>query len=181
MVEIWKDIKGFENMYAVSNLGRVKSKARKVWNHNNYWIRPERILKAQVSDRGYLRIRLGHNKTKCTRRIHRLVAEAFIPNPDNLPEVNHKNEDKTKNGASNLEWCTSHDNKVYGTRRERVARKVSDPSIPRKNNTSGRKGVSKNSRGKWVAHFNRKYLGTFKTFDEAVKVREKAEKEAYNF
>lgn len=113
-------------------------------------------------------------------RVHRLVAKTFIPNPDNLPEVNHKDEDKTNNSTDNLEWCTSHDNKVYGSRREKVARKVSDPNIQRKNNTSGRKGVSQ-KRNTWVAYFNRKYLGTFKTFADAVKVREKAEKEAYNF
>ena len=138
-------------------------------------------LKTYVKTYGYLYVVLSKNNKKHYLRLHRVIAETFIPNPDNLPEVNHKDEDKTNNRADNLEWCTPHDNKMYGTRRERVARKVSDPSIQRRNNTSGRKGVYKTRWNTWKAYFNRKYLGTFKTFDEAVKVREKAEKEAYNF
>ncbi len=140
-----------------------------------------RKLKQYPKTHGYLYVTLFRDGKRYYPRVHRLVAEAFIPNPDNLPEVNHKDEDKTNNFASNLEWCTSHDNKVYGSRREKVARKVSDPNIPRKNNTSGRKGVYKTPRNTWKVYFNRKYLGTFKTFEAAVAAREKAEKEAYNF
>lgn len=140
-----------------------------------------RELKQYPKTHGYLYVTLFRDGKRYYLRVHRLVAEAFIPNPDNLPEVNHKDENKTNNFASNLEWCTSHDNKVYGSRREKVARKVSDPNIRRRNNTSGRKGVYKTKWNTWKVYFNRKHLGTFKTFDEAVKVREKAEREAYNF
>lgn len=140
-----------------------------------------RELKQYPKTYGYLYVALSRNCKKDYVRVHRLVAETFIPNPDNLPEVNHKDEDKTNNRVDNLEWCTSRNNRMYGTRRERVARKVSDPSIPRKNNTSGRKGVTKNPYGNWIAYFNKKHLGTFKSFNEAVQAREKAEKEAYNF
>lgn len=127
-----------------------------------------RELKQYPKTHGYLYVALSKNGKKDYLRVHRLVAEAFIPNLDNLPEVNHKDEDKTNNRVNNLEWCTPHDNKVYGSRREKVARKVSDPNIRRRNNTSGRKGVSKNRYGNWIAYFNRKHLGTFKTFDEAI-------------
>ena len=140
-----------------------------------------RRLKQYPKTHGYLYVALFRNGKRYYRRVHRLVAEAFIPNPDNLPEVNHKDEDKTNNLASNLEWCTAHDNKVHGSRRARVARKVSDPSISRKNNTSGRKGVYKSPWNTWKAYFNGKYLGTFKTFEEAVSAREKAETEAYHY
>lgn len=140
-----------------------------------------RELKQYSKTNDYLYVALSKKGVKYYFRVHRLVAEAFIPNPDGLPEVNHKDEDKTNNRVDNLEWCTSHDNKVYGSRREKVARKVSDPNIQRKNNTSGRKGVFKTKWNTWQAVFNKTYLGTYKTFDEAVKAREQAEKEAYNF
>ena len=110
MVEIWKDVAGFENMYAVSNFGRVKSKSRKVWNHTGYWVRPEKILKPQISDRGYLKVRIGMNETKCTRRVHRLVAEAFIPKPNDTYEVNHIDGNKLNNRVDNLEWVSKSDN-----------------------------------------------------------------------
>lgn len=128
---------------------------------------------------GYLYVTLYHNGKRYYLRVHRLIAGAFIDNPTNLPEVNHKDENKINNRADNLEWCTSHDNKMYGTRRERIAYKVSDPNRPRKNNTSGRKGVFKTPYNTWQACLNRTYLGTYKTFDEAVKAREMAEKEMY--
>ena len=138
-------------------------------------------IKQYPKTHGYLYVTLRKNNKRYYLRVHRLVADTFIPNPDNLPEVNHKDENKTNNRVDNLEWCTSSDNKIYGSRLYRVGRKVSDPNIPRKNNTSGRKGVCKTKWNTWVVFFNRQYLGTFKTFDEAAKVREKAEKEAYNF
>lgn len=168
---MWRsEIKDFPNYY-VDRSGAVFSR------------KGDRLrqLKQYPKTHGYLYVTLFRNGKRHYLRVHRLVAEAFIPNPDNLPEVNHKDEDKTNNFAYNLEWCTSHDNKVYGSRRERVARKVSDPNIPRKNNTSGRKGVYKTRWNTWATYFNRKYLGTFKTFEEAVAVREKAEKEFYGF
>ena len=165
-----KEIKNYPGYY-VDDSGKVYSK--------KYGYLKE--LKQYPKTHSYLYVALSENGKKHYLRVHRLVAETFIPNPLNLLEVNHKDENKLNNHVSNLEWCTSHYNKVYGDRREKVARKVSDPNIQRKNNSSGRKGVCKNPYGKWIAYFNRKYLGTFETFDDAVRVREKAEKEAYNF
>lgn len=140
-----------------------------------------RELKLYPKTHGYLYVALSKNGKQDYLRVHRVIAKTFIENPNNLPEVHHKDENKTNNSASNLEWCSSRHNKIYASRRERVARKVSDPNIQRRNNTSGRKGVTKTRWNTWVAYFNRKYLGTFKTFEEAVKAREKAEKAAYNY
>ena len=93
--EIWKPIKGYEDYYEVSNLGRVKS------------LRNNLIMKLVPSGKkGYLGINLRVNGTSKSFRINRLVAETFIPNPNNLPEVNHKDYDKTNNCVDNLEWCT---------------------------------------------------------------------------
>lgn len=165
-----KDIEGYPG-YKASSDGKIISYKRG----------KSKELKTYVKTHGYLYVALSKDGKKHYLRLHRVIANTFIPNPEGLPEVNHKDEDKTNNRVNNLEWCTSHDNKIYGTRRDRIARKVSDPTIRRRNNTSGRKGVTKTPYNTWVVYFNRKYLGTFKTFDEAVKVREQAEKEAYIF
>ena len=90
--EEWRDIKDFESLYQVSNYGRVKN--------NNY-----HIMRFGYNKKGYLQVCLVKNGKKYTKRIHRLVAIAFIPNPDNLPQVNHKDENKNNNCVSNLEWC----------------------------------------------------------------------------
>lgn len=108
MTEIWKAI---DDRYSVSNLGRVKS------NYAN----KERILKPFANKDGYLIVDIRHPNFRKSMQIHRLVAMAFIPNPDNLPEVNHKDEDKTNNCIDNLEWCTTKYNCNYGTRNERKA------------------------------------------------------------
>lgn len=125
MKEIWRDIKDYEGLYQVSNLGRIKSLEK--WVKLNRYIKhyPEQIMKQQMGTNGYLMIVLSKNKKKHPRMTHRLVAEAFIPNPHNLSQVNHKDEDKTNNRADNLEWCDRKYNCQYGTRNRRVGDKQS--------------------------------------------------------
>ena len=117
MKEIWKDIKGYEGLYQVSSFGRVKR------------VTTGRILKGSNDSIGYLLVILYKNNIGSTKKIHRLVAEAFIPNPDNKPQVNHIDEDKTNNIVSNLEWMTAKENSNHGTRNGRVSRSKSIPII----------------------------------------------------
>lgn len=110
--ESWRPIIGYEGSYEISNLGRVKSlkdnhlKVRKI----------PIILKPSTLSKGYLGVTLGGK----THKIHRLVAKVFIPNPYNLPEVNHRDENKSNNCSLNLEWCSTQYNLSYGTARERI-------------------------------------------------------------
>ena len=113
--EIWKPVVGFEGFYEVSNYGRVKSLQRLRRNRYGVFIVEEKILKQLTLTKGYLGVRLYKNNKGKTFKVHRLVAEAFIPNPDNLACVNHKDEIKTNNMVDNLEWCTSKYNTNYGT------------------------------------------------------------------
>jgi len=115
--EIWKDIEGFDNLYQISNCGRVRSLDRIA--HNGQRIKGK-ILKTNLNKCGYYTVNLYKNKKMKTCTIHRLVANSFIPNPDNLPCVNHKNEDKKNNYDFNLEWCTVKYNNIYGTRIQKV-------------------------------------------------------------
>ena len=117
MTEIWRDIKDYEGLYQVSNLGRVKS-----LNYNHTGV--ERILSAGKHIDGYPQVNLykGGKVKMCL--VHHLVARAFIPNPYGLTEVNHKDEDKTNNVETNLEWCDHKYNINYGTRNERISKPV---------------------------------------------------------
>lgn len=108
--EIWKDIPNFESEYKVSNLGKIKS-----LKYNK-----EKILKAADNGHGYMFVNLCKQNITSNCYIHRLVAETFIPNPNNLPEVNHKDEDKTNNCVDNLEWCNSKYNSNYGNRNKKM-------------------------------------------------------------
>ena len=122
MEEIWKDIKGYEGLYQVSNLGRVKSLKRIVFTkYGKRLTIYEKILKAKVHKFGYLEVNLNSNGIAKTLKVHRIVAEAFLPNLNNYPEINHKDENKQNNHIINLEWCTSSYNANYGTRNIRSA------------------------------------------------------------
>ena len=117
--EIWCPVKNYESLYEVSDQGRVKS----------IGYGKERILKPFRNKGGYLLVGLCKNGEQKKCKVHRLVAQTFIPNPDNLPEVNHKDEDKENNSVQNLEWCTDKYNTNYGTRTQRQAEKLSKPVL----------------------------------------------------
>lgn len=117
--ENWRPIRGFPD-YEVSNLGRVKSLSRDY----GYGSHGDMILKPDTA-KGYKRVTLFRDCVRHRRQVHRLVAEAFIPNPENLPLVNHKDENKANNRVENLEWCTQQYNANYGTRNSRIGERVS--------------------------------------------------------
>ena len=117
MMEIFKDIEGYEN-YQVSNYGSVKSLG-------NGKTRKEKVLKPTKNKDGYLRVGLCKQGKRKMYLVHRLVTSAFIENPNNYEEVNHKDEDKTNNKVENLEWCDHKYNINYGTRTEKISKKIS--------------------------------------------------------
>ena len=119
-MEEWKDIEGYEGLYQISNYGRVKSLGRIVKNcRGNDVFKKETFLCVKSKEGCYSRVGLIKNKKMKLFLVHRLVAIYFIPNHNNLPEVNHKDEDKTNPRADNLEWCTEKYNSNYGTGIER--------------------------------------------------------------
>lgn len=127
-MEIWKDIKGYEGLYQVSNLDKVKSIEKDIIRVRNgkeiITHIPEKILFQWKNSKGYLSVAIGSKQSRKLYKVHRLVAEAFIPNPDNLPQVNHIDEDKSNNKVENLEWCTNRYNCNYGTYNFRLSEKL---------------------------------------------------------
>lgn len=119
MEEIWKDIQGYENIYQISSYGRVRS----------LHFGKERIMKQRLRKDGRLDIMLCNDGIYTMAYVHRLVATAFIDNPDCLPEVNHKDEDPQNNHVENLEWCTGSYNHNYGTRNSRQAKALEKPVL----------------------------------------------------
>ena len=122
-MEVWKDILGFEGLYQVSNKGNVKSVSRTVIDKNGRSIPiKSRVLKPAYRKRGgYGSIVLRKGGKSYPKTLHRLVAQAFIPNPNNYPCVNHIDEDTSNNNASNLEWCTWKYNDNYGLHGKRIS------------------------------------------------------------
>ena len=107
-----RDVVGYEGLYAITSCG-------KVWSYKR-----QKFLKPEVLENGYLRVALWKDGQKERFRVHRLVAEAYIPNPEGKEQVNHKDEDKTNNCINNLEWMTHKENINYGTRTERTRKPV---------------------------------------------------------
>ncbi|MDE5789948.1 MAG: hypothetical protein K2H96_01790, partial [Muribaculaceae bacterium] len=121
--EVWRPVKGYEGLYEVSSFGRVKSLEKDVYYSDRGYTRryPEMIMKQHITAEGYCSIGLTKDKQHKSYQVHRLVMEAFVPNPDNLPCVNHRNEKPDCNYPDNMEWCTVAYNNTYGTKVERVA------------------------------------------------------------
>ena len=120
-MEEWKNIIGYEGLYEVSNMGNVRN------------VRRNTLLRFS-KNQGYIQVYLYKNGIRTGFKVHRLVALTFIPNPDNLPQVNHKDEDKTNNSVDNLEWCDHKYNINYGHRTEnaintRVKNGYADPNF----------------------------------------------------
>ena len=123
-VEVWKDIEGYEGACEVSTFGRVRSLDReyyKCYSDGRMQLTKHRgrILRQQLSNKGYWVVTIVYKNKFTTLSVSRLVAKAFLPNPDNLPEVNHKDENPKNNHVSNLEWCDHLYNIRYGTGIER--------------------------------------------------------------
>lgn len=117
-IPVWRAVKGYEGLYSVSNTGQVKS-----------LFRYKKVLKPNVKKRGYCTVELFKDGQSKRLLIHRLVAEAFIPNWFNYPQVNHIDEDKTNNNFDNLEWCDCQYNVNFGTARKRMIEKLSKPVL----------------------------------------------------
>lgn len=132
--EIWRDIPGYEGVYQASNMGNIRSVRRYVHHYKGgSKLVKERILKTSVRTTGHsgykqvvVCLGLGEKGKHKTEIVARLVALAFIPNPENLPEMNHKDENSLNNIWTNLEWCNGNYNKNYGTRNERISKKMTN-------------------------------------------------------
>lgn len=122
MEEIWCDISDYKGLYQVSTLGRVRSLDRVIYDQGRHWFQNGKILKASSQKSGYLFVTLSKAGKAKQYRVHRLVAQAFIPNPNGWPQVNHKDEDVTNNKVENLEWCTAKYNLNYGNHNQNVAK-----------------------------------------------------------
>lgn len=120
-MSIWKPISGYEGLYEVSDKGEIKSL------RSNYG--KQITLKQCVGSSGYLLVTLCNNGKQKTVNVHRIVAQEFVPNPSNLPCVNHRDENRRNNNASNLEWCSYYQNNIYGQRLTKSALKRGKPVI----------------------------------------------------
>lgn len=118
-MEEWKDVVGYEGLYQVSNLGKVRSHYKDKW----------RIISDCTTKYGYKVVLLYKDKKRTQSRVHRLVAEAFISNPQNYPYINHKDENPANNCVENLEWCTAKYNSNYGTATKRRTEKLMIPIL----------------------------------------------------
>lgn len=152
MIEQWKDIPGYEGLYQASSLGRIRSlpNSEKVprWRHKS-------TIRKQIIKNHYYQVNLSKNGETFWHSVHRLVALTFLPNPHNHPQVNHKDEIKTNNNVTNLEWCDGKYNMNYGT----VKQKISYSKLTKESNTK----VIQIKEGKVINVFNSSYDAQRKT------------------
>lgn len=150
--EIWKDIKGYEGYYQVSNLGRVRSMNRIIKRSKGSFYTRGKLLKLYIGKDGYISVMLYKDGLNKLFRVHRLVAETFISNPNDYPIINHIDENKINNHINNLEWCTYQYNNTYGTKIQQLSnkkkgkplslehrRKLSEAKIGKPSNKKGKK------------------------------------------
>jgi hypothetical protein len=165
--ERWTPISGWPGLFEVSSCGRIKSLQHRTSMDVGKDVLQERFLKQRHDKDGYMLVDLYKDGQKVTCKVHRLVADAFIENPENKPQVNHKDGNKANNAVSNLEWASDSENKVHRfTKLEKPKSK------------SGVYGVNwRADRGKWRAYLSvggYTHLGLFSSKAEAISVLQKA-------
>ena len=161
MMEEWRAVPGYEGLYEVSNKGNVRN------------VRKNTLMRLPKNKYGYIQVGLSKNGIRTMFQVHRLVAQAFLPNPDNLPQVNHLDEDKTNNNVTNLEWCDAKYNNNYGTARIRaketaikngywtgLSRKESNKKYYEKNREKHREYYEKNKEKR--REQNREYMREYR-------------------
>lgn len=155
-MEEWRDIKGFEGFYQISNYGLIKGIQRKIYRDNFYTIRKEKILKKSLDKDAYEKIILSKLNKDYTFQVHRLIGSAFLNNPTNLPTINHKNKIKSNNFVLNLEWASHRENSCHRS-------KMGEP------NKIGGYFNPKENRWYSYIYINKTtfYLGSFETQREA--------------
>lgn len=168
-MEIWKDIKDYEGLYQVSNYGKIKSLSRKVNDYRGGIVKKEKLLTPTDNGKGYQIIGLCKNNHRKNHYIHRLVADAFLENPNNYPQVNHKDYNTKNNCVDNLEWITTKDNIIYSL--------PNRPATTKRTNQYG-KYIKRDKRYSGFVVIvglrdkSRKYLGRFENLEEARKQRD---------
>lgn len=150
-MEEWKtiEIPEFQGNYEASSLGRIRTIPHECIDKlgRKRWV-AQCIKATRLNSKGYLMINVRYKNKHYTFRVHRVIAQTFIPNPDNLPEVNHKDENKSNNSVENLEWCTHQYNSTYGTRLKRIGEKTRKNQLGRKLSEETKKKIAEKARGR---------------------------------
>lgn len=150
--EIWKDVVGYEGLYQVSNFGRVRSK--RVNRHEGG------VMVTKIKKNGYITIMLNVNHKRISKSVHRMVAEAFIPNPENKPQIDHIDGNPQNNNVTNLRWATAKENMNNPITKQRMSLSLSGENNPfygKKHTAETRKKISKSREGKYFGENNHFY------------------------